>query len=139
MTENKTQPTDLSVDDFLDQVPDADRGADCRAVAAMMQAATGEAPVMWGNSIVGFARYRYQYASGRSGEWPIVGFSPRKNDLTLYLMPGFDGREALLEKLGKYKTGKACLYVKRLSDVDASVLRQLIDASVDAMAADRVV
>ena len=94
---------------------------------------------MWGNSIVGFARYRYQYASGRSGEWPIVGFSPRKNDLTLYLMPGFDGREALLEKLGKYKTGKACLYVKRLSDVDASVLRQLIDASVDAMAADRVV
>ena len=139
MTENKTQPSDLSVDDFLDRVPDADRGKDCRAVAAMMQAATGEAPVMWGNSIVGFARYRYQYASGRSGEWPIVGFSPRKNDLTLYLMPGFDGREALLEKLGKYKTGKACLYVKRLSDVDASVLRQLIDASVDAMAADRVV
>lgn len=118
MAGNKTQPTSASVDDFLAGVPEAARREDCRAVAAMMQAATGEAPVMWGDN--------------------IVGFSPRKNDLTLYLMPGLDGREALLARLGKHRTGKACLYLKRLSDVDASVLRQLIDASVEAMAADRV-
>lgn len=138
MPESKTQPTSASVDEFLDGIADPTRREDCRTVAAMMQAATGEPPVMWGEGIVGFARYRYHYASGRSGDWPIVGFSPRKNDLTLYLMPGFDGREVLLEKLGKHKTGKACLYLKRLSDVDPAVLQQLIAASVKAMAKDRV-
>lgn len=135
----KTRPTEVSVRDFLAGVADEARRGDCLAVAAMMEAATGEAPVMWGGSIVGFGRYRQRYANGRSEEWPVVGFAPRKNDLTLYLTSEFVGREAMLERLGRFKASKACLYLKKLSDVDATVLRELIDASVAAMAADRVI
>ena len=138
MAENKTQPTDASVEDFIAAVADLARREDCRRVAAMMQAASGAPPVMWGASIVGFGRYRYTYASGRTGDWPIIGFSPRKNELVLYLMTGFDDAAPLLEKLGKHKTGKACLYVKRMADVDAMVLRRLIDASVEAMESKRI-
>jgi hypothetical protein len=107
-------------------------------VLDLMREATGADPVMWGTSIVGFGRYRYRYNSGREGEWPIIGFSPRKNDLTLYLMDGFAGRDELLERLGKHKTGKSCLYLKRLSQVDLAVLRELIFQSVRAMADRRV-
>jgi hypothetical protein len=93
---------------------------------------------MWGPAIVGFGRYRYKYESGREGEWMITGFSPRKNDLTLYIMPGFDDVGSLMDRLGKYKIGKSCLYIKKLEDVDVSVLRKLIDQSVKKMASQRI-
>lgn len=129
----KTKPEAASVAAFLAAVPDAQRRADGEAVLRMMQAATGCEPVMWGPAIVGFDRYRYRYDSGREGEWPIVGFSPRKQALVLYVMPGFAGYDALLARLGEHATGKSCLYVKRLSDVDAGVLEELVRASVAEM------
>lgn len=138
MSEAKTQPTAEDPVAFVDRIEDPQRRADCHAVMAMMRKAAGTAPVMWGATIVGFGRYRYAYASGRTGEWPIIGFSPRKNDLTLYLMPGFETRQALLARLGKHKTGKSCLYLKRLSDVDLPTLETLIADSVQAMAGQRV-
>ena len=137
MTEAKTKATTVTFDEFLATSVDPTRHDDCRALAAMMQAATGEAPVMWG-AIIGFGRYRYQYESGREGEWPVVAFAPRKSDLTLYIVPGFDRFDALLGKLGKHKTGKVCLYIKRLADVDVVVLETIIIASVKAMASKRV-
>ena len=103
-----------------------------------MRDATDAEPTMWGKSIVGFGRYRYKYASGRQGEFMLTGFSPRKNDLTVYIIPGFDRYGDLLDKLGKHRTGKSCLYLKRLSDVDLSVLQTLIQKSVQAMASKRV-
>ena len=136
MGELKTRVSDASVAAFLAQQPD-DRRADCEAISAMMQAATGELPVLWGGSIVGFGKYAYT-SSGKVNAWPLIGFSPRKNELVLYLMAGFDDAGALLDTLGKYRTGKACLYVKRMADVDAMVLRRLIDASVEAMESKRI-
>lgn len=138
MSEAKTQPTTEDPVAFVDRIEDPQRRADCHAVMAMMRKAAGAPPVMWGAAIVGFGRYRYTYASGHSGEWPIIGFSPRKNDLTLYLMPGFETRQALMARLGKHKTGKSCLYLKRLSDVDLPTLEALIAESVRAMASQRV-
>ena len=137
-TEAKTQPTNQDPVAFLDRIEDPQRRADCHAVLAMMQKATGAPPVMWGAAIVGFGCYRYKYASGHSGEWPVIGFSPRKNDLTLYMMPGFETQGALMAKLGKHKTGKSCLYLKRLSDVDRPTLETLIANSVQAMASQRI-
>lgn len=130
MAEPKTQATTASVADFLAAVPDPDRRADCLAVTELMRAVTGVEPEMWGPSIVGFGRYRYRYASGREAEWPLAGFSPRKQNLTLYVMAGFDGEDALLARLGKHTTGKSCLYLKRLADVDRAVLRELVERSV---------
>ena len=135
--EPKTRPTSASVPDFLARQPEA-RRADCEAVCAMMQAATGEPPVMWGEAIVGFGRYAYTNTSRKTFEWPVVGFSPRKHDLTLYIMPGFDAFAGLMAKLGRHKTGKSCLYIKQLADVDAGVLRGIIDGSVRAMAPKRL-
>ena len=132
MGEPKTRPTTASVADFLALQPDA-RRADCEEIEAMMQAATGEPAVMWGDAIVGFGRYAQSYAKGQPLDWPVVGFSPRKAELVLYLMQGFEGAQPMLDRLGKHKTSKACLYIKRLADVDAEVLRKLIDASVEAM------
>lgn len=129
----KTVPGTASVAAFLAAVPDARRRADAEAVLRMMRAATGCEPVLWGPSIVGFDRYRYRYDSGREGEMPIVGFSPRAQALVLYLPSGFDAHEALLAKLGKYATGKSCLYVKALAEVDPGVLDALIRASVAEM------
>ena len=137
MTDAKTKATTVTFDDFLATSIDPTRHGDCRALAAMMQAATGEAPVLWG-AIVGFGRYRCQYESGREGEWPIVAFAARKTELTLYIVPGFDHFDALLGKLGKHKQGKVCLYIKRLADVDVAVLETIIVASVKAMASKRV-
>ncbi len=134
MAEAKTQPTKASVAAFLATIPDAERRRDCKLVAKLMQEATGARPVLWGTSIVGFGTYRYKYASGREGDWPVTAFSPRKNDLTLYIMPGFDDNADLLARLGKHKTGKSCLYLKRLSDVDLAVLQEIIEKSVAAMA-----
>jgi Domain of unknown function (DU1801) len=138
MTEAKTQPTDVLFDDFLAQSVAQARHADCRTIAAMMNKATGEAAVMWGPSIVGFAKYHYRYDSGREGDSPIVAFSPRKNELVIYIVPGFASYESLLAKLGKHKTGKVCLYIKKLADVDVAVLNEIIVESVKAMASKRV-
>jgi len=134
MAELKTKKNDASVVDFLATVTDETKRADAEIVLAMMREATGEEPVMYGGSIVGFGSYRYEYASGREGHWFLTGFSPRKQNLTLYIMPGFSAYGALLADLGKYKTGKSCLYIKKLADVDTAVLNQLIERSVAYMA-----
>jgi hypothetical protein len=136
--ELKTRPTGQSVEAFLDAVPDAARRADCAWLLAAMRRATGAEPRMWGPSIVGFGVYRYKYESGREGEWPVIGFSPRRQDLSVYIMPGFERFGALLDKLGRHRTGKSCLYLKRLADVDTAVLEQLIARSVSAMARQRI-
>lgn len=135
MAELKTQKTTASVSGFLKSIDDTERRADCKAVAKMMREATGEKPAMWGPAIVGFGSYDYTYESGRSGKWFLCGFSPRKQALTLYIMPGFRKFDALMKKLGKYTTGKSCLYIKRLADVDLAVLQELIEASVEHMRA----
>jgi hypothetical protein len=130
MAEAKTKPTDQSVKEFLNEIPEAERRADCFAVAKIMEEITGEKPKMWGPSIVGFGSYHYKYATGREGDWPITGFSPRKKDLTLYLMMGFAKHGELMGKLGKHSVGKSCLYIKRLSDIDVPTLKKLIKISV---------
>jgi hypothetical protein len=127
----KTRSTDESVDEFLRSIPDDARRRDCRRVLAIMRSVTGEEPKLWGASMVGFGSYHYRYESGREGDWFLTGFSPRKGNLTLYIMAGFDRYGELLSRLGKYKTGKSCLYVKRLADVDETVLRELLRNSVD--------
>jgi hypothetical protein len=137
MNELKTRPTTASVSEFLSRQGD-ERRADCEAVLEMMQAATGEPAEMWGAAIVGFGRYAYTNSTRKTFEWPLVGFSPRKNDLTLYIMPGFEGCAELIARLGKHKTGKSCLYLKKLADVDIDVLQALIDLSVEAMEPRRV-
>jgi len=133
MSELKTKPTGQNVLDFIDQVEDPVKREDCHRLLKLMQDVTHEAPQMWGSSIIGFERYVYKYASGKTGEWPIIGFSPRKQNLTLYIMTGFDDYEALLAKLGKHKLGKSCLYVKRLADIDMDVLKELASQSVQYM------
>lgn len=126
----KTKPTDASVDAYLDAIDDAQRRADCRTIASIMRRVTRHPPKMWGPSIVGFGAYHYKYASGHEGDMCLVGFSSRKSDISIYLAPGFEGREALLPALGKHKAGKGCLYLKRVSDVDVRVLERLIRESV---------
>lgn len=133
MAELKTQLNEGDVNAFIDTVEDERRREDARRVLAMMEKITRRPARMWGSSIVGFGSYHYTYASGRTGDWMITGFSPRKTALTLYIMAGFSRHEELLSRLGKFKTGKSCLYVKRLDDVDQKVLAQLIRASVAHM------
>jgi len=130
MAEPKTKPTKQSVKEFLNKIDDPERRADCFAVAKMMEEITGEKPIMWGPSIVGFGSYHYKYASGREGDWPKAAFSPRKKDLTVYLMMGYTKHTELLEKLGKHSGGKSCLYIKRLSDIHVPTLKKLIKISV---------
>lgn len=129
MAELKTQKNDQSVDDFIANADEKYRD-DCRTVLTLMGEMTGETPAMWGSSIVGFGSYHYKYASGREGDWFLCGFSPRKQNLTLYIMSGFSKYEALLDKLGKYKTGVSCLYIKKLADVDIATLKVLVEQSV---------
>lgn len=133
MAENKTRRTKASVTAFVKSIEDKQMRSDVRKVAAMMREATGSRAKMWGTNIVGFGSYHYEYASGREGDFMITGFSPRKQALTLYVIPGFKHFAPLMKKLGKYKTGKSCLYIKRLADVDESVLKQLIVGSVKYM------
>lgn len=130
MAKMKTVPTTASVDAFIAAVDDAQKREDCHAVAAIMAEATGASAQMWGTSIVGFGTYHYRYASGREGDFMEVGFSPRKRALTLYIMAGFSEYGDLLAKLGKHTTGKSCLYIKRLADVDQNVLREMVERSV---------
>jgi hypothetical protein len=136
MAENKTQPTTASVTAFINAIEDPEQKKDARKVAGMMRKATGKRPKMWGPSMVGYGSYHYRYASGREGDFMITGFSPRKQALTLYIMPGYGKFDALMKNLGKFKTGKACLYIKRLSDVDEDVLQNLINNSVEYMRAN---
>ena len=138
MAELKTKETTASVSAFLNQIADEGRREDCLAVVEIMRAVTKEEPKMWGSSIVGFGRYHFKYESGREGDWMITGFSPRKGDLTLYLMGGFDKFPDLMKNLGKYKTGKGCLYIKKLAEVDTKVLRKLVKESVKLKASKRV-
>ncbi|MBP6298086.1 MAG: DUF1801 domain-containing protein [Anaerolineae bacterium] len=133
MAELKTKLTEESALAFLDQIENDQRRQDCLTVLELMKNVTGDEPRMWGESIVGFGSYHYRGKSGREGDWMLVGFSPRKQNLTLYIMAGFDGYDGLMSKLGKFKTGKSCLYINRLTDVDLQVLRDLIKQSVDYM------
>lgn len=133
MAENKTKPTDADVIGFLNNVPDERKRQDAFAVLEMMREVTGEEPKMWGPSIVGFGSYHYKYASGREGDAILTGFSPRKQNLVLYIVAGFGEYEELMAKLGKHTTGSSCLYVKRLADLDQAVLRELVAKSVDRM------
>jgi hypothetical protein len=133
VAENKTKPNKASVTAFINGIEDEQKRRDARKVAAMMREVTGSRARMWGANIVGYGTYHYRYESGREGDFLITGFSPRKHALTLYIIPGFKHFESLLSKLGKYKTGKSCLYIKRLSDVDQKVLKRLIAASVKHM------
>jgi hypothetical protein len=133
MAELKTKPTKVSVSTFLATLADDSRRKDCRVLVKLMGRITGNRPKMWGASMVGFGSYRYTYASGHSGEYFLTGFSPRKADLTIYVMSGFDEHAALLKKLGRHRTSRACLYIRRLSDVDEVVLADIIRNSVAYM------
>ena len=133
MAENKTRPTKLSVAAFIEALTDRTRRADAKALVKLMQSATAEKPKMWGPSIIGFGSYHYKYDSGREGDMPIIGFSPRKSAIALYNMCGFSGSEALRAKLGKHTTGKGCLYIKKLAEVDQQVLETLVLKSVGAI------
>lgn len=133
MSDLKTRPTDASVEAFIDAVDHPRRREDARTLLELMQWVTGEKPVMWGPSIVGYGSYHYRYASGQEADWPIAGFSPRKQNLSIYIMPGFGTYDELLSRLGKYKTGKSCLYINKLADVNMDVLETLVRASVAEM------
>jgi hypothetical protein len=130
MAELKTKQNDTSVEKFLNDVADDKKRNDCFTVLEIMKQVTKSEPKMWGSSIVGFGSYCYRYQSGRELDWFLTGFSPRKQALTLYVMPGFKGHGELLKKLGKHKTGTGCLYIKRIEDIDLPTLRKLIQQSV---------
>ena len=132
MAELKTQVNDTSVDKFIRGFPE-DRQKDCYKILEMMKKATKQEPKMWGTSIIGFGDYHYKYASGREGDFFITGFSPRKQNLTLYINSGFDEYGSLMERLGKHTTGKSCLYIKKLDAIDTKVLRELVTKSVKAV------
>lgn len=139
MAEIKTKKNDASVVDFLNSVEHQKRKEDSFVVLDLMQKITGDIPKMWGASIIGFIDYPYKYESGRTGEWFKVGFSPRKQSLTLYIMPGFEKLQELLDRLGKYKTGKSCLYINKLEDIDMSVLEEIIRESIRLMGEEGLV
>lgn len=134
MAENKTQPTDADVGAFLDTVENDRRREDSRVLLELMREVTGEEPVMWGPSIVGFGQYHYRYESGREGDWFLAGFAPRKSNLVVYVMSGFPRHAELMKKLGKHRTGSSCLYINKLDDVDLDVLRELVRRSVEYVA-----
>jgi hypothetical protein len=131
MAELKTKATDASIDEFLQGIQDEKRRLDCYQILEIMRKATKSEPKMWGPAIVGFGDYHYKYATGRENDWFIAGFSPRKQNLTLYLMGRFDSET--LKKLGNYKTGKGCLYINKLEDVDTKVLKELVSKSVKSL------
>ena len=130
---NKTKPTQQKVSEFIAGIEDTRKRAECRELMKLMRETTGKRATMWGASIVGFGKYHYKYASGREGDFFLTGFSPRKQALTIYIINGFEPHAKLMEKLGKFKTGKSCLYVKTLDDIDRPVLEKLVQASVAYM------
>ncbi len=131
MAELKTKENDTSVEDFLNGVDDEQKRADCWKIADLMKKATGSDPKMWGDSIVGFGKRTVKYSTGRELDWLVIGFSPRKQNISLYLSIGGGWNESSLSKLGKHKTGKGCLYIKKLSDVDENVLTEMINRSAE--------
>lgn len=131
MADLKTRPNDASVDAFLRAVGDETKIKDCHKIMEIMQQITGYPPKLWGSGIIGFGSYHYVYESGREGDWPLTGFSPRKQNISLYIMSGFGDHEKLLAKLGKHKIGKSCLYVKKLEDINTSILKEMIEESVE--------
>lgn len=133
MAELKTRENNKSVDEFIAAVVDENKRNDCLELLALMTKVTAKDPRMWGDSIVGFGKYHYKYKSGREGDWFVTGFAPRKRDLTIYIMPGFSGYGALMAKLGKFRTGKSCLYVRKLDDIDPILLEELVKQSVKTM------
>jgi hypothetical protein len=133
MADLKTKPNKASVEKFLNSVKDEKKRTDSFKILEMMKKITKEEPIMWGPSIIGFGSYHYKYASGREGDFFVTGFSPRKQNLTLYIMSGFKRSPELMKKLGKYKTGSSCLYINKLEDVDLKVLKTLIAESVKYM------
>lgn len=133
MAEIKTKPTKASVKSFINNIPDEQMRADCTTIAEIMEKTTGCKPQMWGEAIVGFGTLTYKNAAGKGVDWLITGFSPRKQNLSLYIMTGFEAHEELMSKLGKHSTGKSCLYIKRLSDVHMPTLKKLITQSVKYM------
>jgi hypothetical protein len=135
MADNKTKPTKLSVAAFIAKLTDRSRRADAKTLVQLMQSASGEKPKMWGPTIIGFGSYHYRYDSGREGDMPVIAFSPRKAATVLYNMSGFSDSRALRAKLGKHATGKGCLYIKKLADVDQKVLERLVVKSVSSMRA----
>lgn len=134
MAELKTKPTGESVQDFLNSIEDEKKRQDSYAILELMKEVTGDSPQMWGDSIIGFGSYHYRYASGREGDWFLTGFSPRKQNLTLYIMAGFDQYEDLLKDLGKFKTGKSCLYINKIEDINLQTLKKLVMLSADHIA-----
>ena len=130
MPENKTKPTDASVDDYIASRADEQQRSDCRELMALLEKITQRSPRMWGPSIVGYGSFRYTYESGRTGEAPLASFAIRGRELAVYLFPEGDGQKSLLSKLGKHKMAKSCLYFKRLADLDTSVLEQLVTNSI---------
>ena len=133
MSELKTKPTDASVTEYINAIENDQVRQDCSTIVDIMQNATNAKPQMWGDSIVGFGTYHYVYASGREGDWPLIGFSPRKQNITIYIMAGFVQYEEFLGKLGKHTRSKSCLYIKRLSDIHLPILVELIQESVNYM------
>jgi hypothetical protein len=138
MAEPKTRKTSESVSAFLKKIPDEGRREDCQTVVKIMQSVTKEEPKMWGPSIVGFGLRRYEYSGGREGEWPLISFSPRKDNLTFYIPGGAEKFPELMKDLGNHKTGKSCLYIKNLADVDLAVLRKLVKQSTELVASKRI-
>ena len=136
MAELKTRPTEQSVEEFLEGVSSPQQRADCQALAQLMGEISGAAPRMWGAAIVGYGERHYRYASGRSGDWFVLGFSPRKQNLTLYISGYLEEYADLIARLGKHTAGKGCLYIKRLADLDQGVLRALLTESVARAAKD---
>ena len=130
MAQNKTQPTKLKVSEFIAGIENKTKRDDCRELMKLMSEITGNRAKMWGTAIVGYGKYHYKYESGREGDFFLTGFSPRKQALSIYIVSGFSNNPELMEKLGKHKTGKSCLYVKKLDDVDRPALAQLIEESV---------
>lgn len=133
MAKNKTQPTSVSVTDFINSVPDEGKRKDSFHLLELMRDMTGHEPVMWGSSIIGFGKYHYRYDSGHEGDAPLLGFSPRKAAISLYVFTGLEAHEGLLERLGKFKRGKACIYVKKMADVDEESLKRLMRETIDFM------
>jgi hypothetical protein len=133
MAELKTKPNKASIDKFLNSIKDEKKRNDAYKILELMKKITKEEPIMWGPSIVGFGKYHYKYESGREDDWFLTGFSPRKQNLTLYIMSGFKRYDELMKKLGKFKTGSSCLYINKLEDVDIKILKELITESVKYM------
>jgi hypothetical protein len=131
MPGQKTKPTDLSAYEFIESLTDEQRKQDSYAIAKMMKQITGDEPEIWGKNMIGFGEYHYKYPSGHEGNWFKTGFSPRKKEFSIYIMSGFEKYELLMKDLGKYRTGKSCLYIKKLSDIDEAVLKKLVKKSVE--------